>query len=43
MSAMPPLPQSSSTPPVQSQRVLAGVMGLLVGGLGIHRFVLGDT
>jgi TM2 domain-containing membrane protein YozV len=28
---------------VQSQRVLAGVMGLLVGGLGIHRFVLGDT
>ncbi len=43
MSAMPPLPQSSSTPPVQSQRVLAGVMGLLVGGLGIHRFILGDT
>lgn len=31
-------------PPVQqSQRVLCGVMGLLFGGLGIHRFILGDV
>ena len=29
--------------PQDSQRVLAGVLGILLGGLGIHRFVLGDT
>jgi TM2 domain-containing membrane protein YozV len=29
--------------PVQSQRVLCGVLGILIGGLGIHRFVLGDA
>ena len=28
--------------PVKSKRVLAGLMGILLGGLGIHRFVLGD-
>lgn len=28
---------------VSSQRVLCGVMGLLLGGLGIHRFILGDV
>ncbi|MCK5945506.1 MAG: NINE protein [Planctomycetes bacterium] len=26
-----------------SKRVLAGVLGILIGGLGIHRFVLDDT
>lgn len=26
-----------------SKRVLAGVMGILFGGIGIHRFVIGDT
>ena len=33
------------TPPaqVQSQRVLCGIMGILLGGLGIHRFILGDV
>ena len=30
-------------PPQESKRVLCGVMGLLIGSLGIHRFVLGDT
>ena len=29
-------------PPVQSQRVLAGVLGILLGSFGVHRFVLGD-
>jgi len=29
--------------PVESKRVLAGLMGILFGGLGIHRFVLGDS
>jgi len=27
----------------ESQRVLCGVMGILFGGIGIHRFVLGDV
>lgn len=27
----------------ESKRVLAGVLGVLVGGLGVHRFVLGDV
>ena len=26
-----------------SKRVLAGVLGIVLGGLAIHRFVLGDT
>jgi TM2 domain-containing membrane protein YozV len=26
-----------------SKRVAAGVLGILLGGLGIHRFILGDT
>ena len=26
-----------------SQRVAAGVLGILLGGLGIHRFILGDA
>lgn len=26
-----------------SKKVLAGVLGILLGGLGIHRFVLGDA
>jgi TM2 domain-containing membrane protein YozV len=25
------------------KKVLAGVLGILFGGLGIHRFILGDT
>lgn len=27
----------------ESKKVLAGVLGVLVGGLGVHRFVLGDV
>jgi TM2 domain-containing membrane protein YozV len=37
---MPPPPPYD---PAQSKRVAAGVLGILVGGLGIHRFILGDT
>jgi TM2 domain-containing membrane protein YozV len=29
--------------PLESKRVLCGVMGLLLSGLGIHRFILGDV
>ena len=43
MSSVPPLPQGSGSVPQQSQRVLCGIMGILLGGLGIHRFVLGDV
>jgi TM2 domain-containing membrane protein YozV len=42
MSNIPPLPTGSGSASQQSQRVLCGVMGILLGGLGIHRFVLGD-
>lgn len=27
----------------QSQRILAGILGILLGGLGVHRFILGDA
>jgi TM2 domain-containing membrane protein YozV len=33
-----PAPRSNS-----NIRVLAGVLGILFGGLGIHRFILGDV
>ncbi|MHB1157764.1 MAG: TM2 domain-containing protein [Phycisphaerales bacterium] len=26
-----------------SKKVLAGILGILLGGLGIHRFILGDA
>ncbi len=31
----------ASTPPADSKRVLAGVLGILFGGLGLQRFVMG--
>jgi TM2 domain-containing membrane protein YozV len=30
-------------PDVNSKKILCGIMGILFGGLGIHRFILGDT
>jgi len=32
-----------STTPGADKKVLAGVLGIVLGGLGIHRFILGDT
>lgn len=32
-----------SSPPGAEKKVLAGVLGILLGGLGVHRFVLGDA
>jgi len=29
--------------PGAEKKVLAGLMGILLGGFGVHRFVLGDT
>jgi TM2 domain-containing membrane protein YozV len=34
---------SSGTPPVESKRVLCGVLALLLGSFGVHKFVLGHT
>ena len=28
---------------VESKRILCGVLGILLGGLGVHRFILGDA
>ncbi|HSO03560.1 MAG TPA: TM2 domain-containing protein [Candidatus Limnocylindrales bacterium] len=28
---------------VNSKKILCGILGILFGGLGIHRFILGDT
>jgi TM2 domain-containing membrane protein YozV len=33
----------SSAPPTESKRILAGVLGIVFGSLGIHKFVLGYT
>lgn len=27
----------------QNQKVLCGILGILLGGLGVHRFILGDV
>lgn len=37
-SAPPPLP-----PDVNSTKILCGLMGILFGGLGVHRFILRDV
>lgn len=29
--------------PAQSQKVLIGVLAIVLGGFGVHRFMLGDT
>ena len=34
---------SSSTSGQDSKRVVCGILGILIGGLGLHRFILGDT
>jgi TM2 domain-containing membrane protein YozV len=35
--------QPALPPEVNSRKILCGIMGILFGGLGIHRFILGDT
>lgn len=27
----------------ESKRILAGILGIVLGGLGVHRFILGDA
>jgi TM2 domain-containing membrane protein YozV len=38
-----PPPYPAVPPDVASKKLLAGIMGILFGGLGIHRFILGDV
>jgi TM2 domain-containing membrane protein YozV len=33
----------STQPQQENKKVLAGVMGILFGGLGVHKFILGYT
>lgn len=32
-----------SNVPGADKKILAGVLGILLGGLGVHRFILGDV
>ncbi|MAZ73200.1 MAG: hypothetical protein CMC70_08620 [Flavobacteriaceae bacterium] len=32
-----------NTPPVENKKLLAGLLGIFLGGLGAHKFVLGYT
>jgi TM2 domain-containing membrane protein YozV len=45
MSQVPYQPQPGPPPynPAESKRVAAGICGLLIGALGIHKFILGQT
>ena len=45
MSQVPMSPQPSPPPyrPEDSKRVAAGICGILIGSLGIHKFILGLT
>ncbi len=35
--------KSSSTSPGDKDRTTAGILGILLGGIGAHKFYLGDT
>ena len=36
-------PYPALPPEVNSKKILCGIMGILFGGLGVHRFILGDV
>lgn len=38
-----PLPYQAAPPDVNGKKIAAGVCGILLGGLGIHKFILGLT
>ena len=44
---MSEMPGAAPPPPAPSagdnKKVICGILGILVGGLGVHRFLLGDT
>ena len=43
MSQLPTSETPAPYNPAESKRVVAGILGILLGSLGIHRFFLGDT
>lgn len=43
MSQQPPMPNPAFGYPQPKSRVAAGLLGIFLGGLGIHRFYLGYT
>jgi len=47
MESTPPTQQPPAGPPAQipgaEKKLPAGICGILIGGLGVHRFLLGDT
>ena len=38
-----PMGQPALPPDVNSKKILCGVLGIVLGGLGIHRFLLDDV
>ncbi|MDQ0770162.1 TM2 domain-containing membrane protein YozV [Pseudarthrobacter defluvii] len=43
MSQQPPAPNQGQNYPQQKSKLVAGLLGIFLGGLGIHRFYLGYT
>lgn len=44
MSTMPPVPPSPAAPEYgDKSKVVAGILGILLGGFGVHQFYLGNT
>lgn len=44
MGSTPPPPPAPPPPPdIGSTKILCGIMGIILGGLGVHRFILGDV
>ncbi|MBI4917006.1 MAG: TM2 domain-containing protein [Acidobacteria bacterium] len=41
MSSVPPPAPHTTTQ--ENKKLICGLLGILLGGLGIHRFMLGDT
>ncbi len=35
--------QEGNAPKPESKRILAGVLAIILGGWGVHRFILGDV
>lgn len=40
---MSEMPGAAAPAPADNKRMICGILGILVGGLGVHRFMLGDT
>lgn len=43
MSTEYPMGQPALPPDVNSKKILCGVLGIVIGGLGVHRFLLDDV